>query len=279
MQTWHTLELEYAQRLRTSNRQARKSLYGEAYSVVSAEVMKLLPAEPEQRVSGTSRLLVETIRRHCGAEQKVLEIGCGRGFTCLCLAPHVGTIVGTDVSTTVLAEATELLRGNNVTNAEIIRLGADELTTKFPPDTFDTAISIDVYEHLHPEDAAEHLKQALLVLKPGGRYILVTPNRLTGPHDMTRLVDPEAVEAKGFHLNETTGHELVDSMRRLGFCGFRIVPPRFWTSRRWRGISLPFVFQQGLETVYGRLRRPGRLKRRIAGQLGLMLIARKPAQS
>ena len=278
MEKWHALELEYAQKLRTSSRRERKELYREAYSVVSAEAMKLMPPEPEKRVSGTSRRLIDTIARHCHKEQAVLEVGCGRGFTCLCLAPHVGTIVGTDVSEPALAEARELLRRNHVTNATIVQLGADELTKQFPQDTFDVAISIDVIEHLHPEDAAEHLKETLLVLKPGGRCIIATPNRLTGPHDITRLVHPDASVAEGFHLNETTGVELASTLRRLGFRDLRVVPPFISRSRLSRGMTLPFVFQRWLEMAFCKLHRPRRIRRRLARQLGLVLIARKPKE-
>jgi hypothetical protein len=75
-------------------------------------------------------------------------------------------------------------------------------------------------EHLHPDDAMEQLRSIADALRPGGRYICITPNRLTGPHDISAGFDDEA---RGFHLREYTYRELACAFRRAGFRRVRVV--------------------------------------------------------
>jgi 2-polyprenyl-3-methyl-5-hydroxy-6-metoxy-1,4-benzoquinol methylase len=222
---WRELELHYADLLRKSDREDRRRLFEEAYTVVSAARMATMPDEPAQRTAGTSEALVRSLARLCGPQHRVLEVGCGRGFTCLKLAPHVRCIVGIDVSDAVLNEARELMSSRRVRNVEINKGFADELTRYFPAKSFDRVISIDVYEHLHPEDARIHLAETFTVLRPGGKTIIVTPNRYMGPYDITRELYPEATVPLGFHLNETTHRELLRDLRQVGFTRVRSVRP------------------------------------------------------
>ena len=52
------------------------------------------------------------------------------------------------------------------------------------------------------------------VLKPGGVYVCVTPNRLGGPYDISRHFDTVAT---GLHLKEYTVTDSSDLFRRVGF--------------------------------------------------------------
>lgn len=276
MERWEELELEYAKRLRVSRREERQALYDEAYSVVSKEAVKTLSTDPEKRTAGTSRTLVRALIRRCKKNETVLEVGCGRGYTCLGLAPYIKEIIGVDVSEPVLAEARELLERNHITNAKIQKIGSATLTENLTEGFFDKVISIDVYEHIHPDDSADHLRDVYKLLKPGGAYIVVTPNRLTGPHDMTKNVFPDAKKAMGFHLNETSTAELVEKMREAGFCSFKIVLPflrRFPVLDR---IDYSIGVQYWLERQYTRMEKAGPLKRILGRFLGIMLIAEKP---
>ena len=277
MERWEQLELEYAERLRTSSREERKALYAEAYSVVSEQAIKSLPDDPGKRTAGTSRTLVRALIRRCQKNETVLEIGCGRGYTCLGLAPYVKEIVGVDVSEPVLEEARELLKKNHITNAKIQKISGDGLTENLETEFFDKVISIDVYEHLHPDDAEGHLRDVYELLKPGGKYIIVTPNQLTGPHDFTRRVFPDAKKALGFHLNETSATELVEKMKMAGFSKFQIVLPFIIKFPIVDRINYPISLQYWLEQKYLRTKRPVFVKRAIGLFLGIRLIAKKPS--
>jgi hypothetical protein len=72
-------------------------------------------------------------------------------------------------------------------------------------------------EHLHPDDAFEQLKNIYNALKKGGRYLCATPNRLTGPHDVSQFFDDVAT---GLHLQEYSATELIHLFGRVGFDGF-----------------------------------------------------------
>jgi SAM-dependent methyltransferase len=224
MERWVELEFDYARRLRASNREQRKALYVEAYSEVSkARMAGFTSADPESRTAGTSKGLVATLTPLCRLDQRVLEVGCGRGYTCWKLAPLVKEIVGTDVSAPALAEARELLSSHGITNAQILEADGEELTARFGTEAFDLVLSIEVYEHLHRDDGLAHLREVYSVLKPGGAYVIVTPHRMNGPTDVTCMVYPDSRECLGFHLNETTNKELMADLRAAGFTRFSSV--------------------------------------------------------
>jgi SAM-dependent methyltransferase len=249
MKKQHALEMEYAKRLRSSTHAERRTLYEEAYSAVSESALAEMPGEIEKRTAGTSPRLVNLVIRRCRPTDRVLEVGCGRGYTCLKLAPHVRSLVGLDISRRALEETRGLLEANTVGNVSLVNGSADELTRHFPPRTFDKVVSIDVYEHLVPEDAKTHLSQVYTVLKPKGRLIVVTPNRLTGPHDITRKLFPGHKEPLGFHLNETTCAELVRQLKQAGFVKFSSVLPLSSVLR----VPLDIIYPSSLYSLMERL--------------------------
>jgi 2-polyprenyl-3-methyl-5-hydroxy-6-metoxy-1,4-benzoquinol methylase len=272
---WQELELEYARRLRVSGRDERRQLYGEAYSAVSEARASAMPEPPEKRTAGTSPALVRSLIRLCDPTDRVLEVGCGRGYTCLNLASHVASVVGLDVSDPALDEAQELLDTNGIANVRLQKGFADELTQYFGAQAFDKVISIDVYEHLHPEDGTMHLTEVFAVLKPAGEFIVVTPNHLTGPHDITRQLFPSATEPVGFHLNETTCSQLIEELRGVGFTEFRSVLPLSCRLPILADILYPPTLDVFLEKQYQRNTTVGTVLRalRVVGRV--FLIARR----
>ena len=153
METWKRLEFEYAARLRNADASTRRTLYADAYSEVGRHRV-FDSNEPEHRTAGTSPALVRMLSKVVSKDDRVLEIGCGRGYTCLMLAPHVRSIVGTDVAGPALAEAREVLADRGVGNATIVDAAATDLVERLDGQRFDTAISFEVYEHLHADDGA-----------------------------------------------------------------------------------------------------------------------------
>ena len=82
---------------------------------------------------------------------------------------------------------------------------SDGIGIPVPANSIDVAYSNNLVEHLHPDDAVEQLRNIHQALAPGGVYICVTPNRLKGPHDVSKYFDTVAT---GFHLKEYTVSEL-----------------------------------------------------------------------
>lgn len=218
------LEFEYAKRLRECPVQERKALYVEAYSAVSELAVERFQSDrPEDRTAGTSKKTITLILKFIDKNDNVLEIGSGRGYTCFMLSPYVKSIVGIEVSSSGIKESQDISTKMGLTNVEFKQISATDLIDHFESNHFNICTCIDVLEHLHPDDAREHLQQAFSILKPGGKYFIQMPNRLTGPHDITKTELPDAKAALGFHLNESTYREVIGLMKTIGFEKIRIV--------------------------------------------------------
>lgn len=106
---------------------------------------------------------------------EVLELGCGEGWLTLALAAANRHVVGVDISDQCIDLCRRNQKEHGVTNVEFHRQSGVRLA--FADRTFDCAVSTEFLEHLHPDDVPAHLAEVLRVLKPGGRYVAVTPNR------------------------------------------------------------------------------------------------------
>jgi SAM-dependent methyltransferase len=146
------------------------------------------------------------IRRIRGS-RRVLDVGCGTGYGSAMVASHVGEVVGIDSSEGAVARARAKYRLDNL---EFVTMPATGLS--FPDGSFDAVYSIHVLEHI--EEVELHLSEVVRVLRPGGRFVVATPNRLTyspnGLHNTfhVREYDPgelEALLAAFFREVEITG--------------------------------------------------------------------------
>jgi arsenite methyltransferase len=101
--------------------------------------------------------------------ERVLDIGSGPGFLAAEMAEEVGPegrVVGVDPSETMLAMARARAPGATTE----FRSG-DALALPFPDESFDVAVSTQVYEYV--EDVATALAEARRVLRPGGRLLIL----------------------------------------------------------------------------------------------------------
>lgn len=105
----------------------------------------------------------------------VLELGCGEGWLALALAQSNRRVVGVDISDQCIDLCRRNQKEHGVANVEFHRQSGVRLA--FADHTFDRAVSTEFLEHLYPDDVPAHLAEVLRVLKPGGRYVAVTPNR------------------------------------------------------------------------------------------------------
>ena len=101
---------------------------------------------------------------------RLLEIGTGRGTLLNELRARGLDVIGIDNSADRVAEARA--RYGPIP----IEQSAGTLLP-FPDATFDVVLSFDVFEHIADSDA--HLAEVRRVLKPGGFYLLQTPNKWT----------------------------------------------------------------------------------------------------
>lgn len=245
----YVVERELADRLRRSDREQRKSLYREVYGELFARVpdhpllfQKTDPVVRARQVADQMRML----GRFLTPEATFLEIGAGDCALSLAIAPRVRKAIAVDVQQKV-AEGAE-----RVPNFSLVI--TDGQTIPVPPGSITLAFSTQVMEHLHPDDAETQLASIREALTPGGVYVCITPNRLTGPHDVSMYFDDVATCT---HLREYTIGSLAALARRAGFSKVKVLP-----RLKGRSVLMPVWPFALLERVLDRL--PAGLRGRIA---------------
>lgn len=203
-------EMNYSKFLRTETDQTkRKALYSYVYS----EYFKALPFHPqfkiklspeikENRIKYQTRLLSP----YLDEDISFMEIGAGDCSLSLSLADRTAQIYAMEVSQEIIAD---IDFPENV-DAQIF----DGFVFPFEDNSIDLAFSNQLLEHLHPEDAVDQLKDILRVLKKDGKYVCITPNRISGPHDISRFFTDELMT---FHLKEYSRFELIRLFKKVGF--------------------------------------------------------------
>ncbi len=104
--------------------------------------------------------------------KEILDLGCGcGGRTVSYREMGAAYVAGSEVRPENVEEACEFARLKNVDNVEFFLAPAEHLP--FPDDRFEIVLSYDVFEHV--ENFEQSLREALRVLKPGGRLYAVFP--------------------------------------------------------------------------------------------------------
>src|SRR5690606_19370398 len=151
--------------------------------------------------------------------KSIIDFGCGEGSFLLNIRKNLPykSLTGVDV---YIPEAL-----SNHPDIKFISSGIIHFETR---EKYELAFSDNVIEHLSPLDLHDHLQSVYESLVPGGHFILVMPNRLFGPMDITRILDNSSsgkIKAQGGHLNESTYHEMTENLRMAGFNNFKTVLP------------------------------------------------------
>ncbi|MBI5617973.1 MAG: class I SAM-dependent methyltransferase [Gammaproteobacteria bacterium] len=209
----YEIEKELAARLRAAPAADRTRLYSELYD----ELFKRIPEHPQIIARATPdarRTSVEyqvaLLRRFIGRHSSFLEVGAGDCALTVRVANEVREVIAVDVSEAPSAGIRVPLNFRLlISNGRNIPL---------PDETVDVAYSNQLMEHLHPDDALDQLRDVVRILKKGGVYVCVTPNRLSGPHDVSADFDHVA---SGFHLREYTNEELHRYFREAGLSQIR----------------------------------------------------------
>ena len=151
------------------------------------------------------------------------EIGAGDCALAVEVAHHVAEVYAIDVS--------ENITRNAGFPANVTLMLSDGVFIPVPNDKVTIAYSNQLMEHLHPDDAEKQVGEVYRMLLEGAKYICITPNRLSGPHDISRYYD---ITATGLHLKEYTINELERLFRR---CGFR----RVGVIVSWQSFVVPWI--------------------------------------
>ncbi len=224
----YEIERELARRLKEAPSADRASIYGQVYD----ELFRRVPDHP-QLASQSSGLREQNIARELGVlgrfidpSDTVLEIGAGDCLLSKQLARRARAVHAVDVSEEI-AHATE-----DPPNLHVHVI--DGVHIPVAPASITLAYSNQLMEHLHPGDARAQLAEIATALAPGGRYIVITPNGLTGPWDISRLF---STTPTGFHLREYANAELTGLLHEAGFKRIRA-----FVSIRRRVVVFPVAF-------------------------------------
>lgn len=115
--------------------------------------------------------IVRRLRSSLSGVGSVLDYGCGVGFLVPHLAALSGKVWAADFSPDSVAAANERNRG--VTNFQGARMVADLVQAG---QSFDRVLAVEVIEHLSDEHLASFFDNLRLLLGPGGRAVITTPN-------------------------------------------------------------------------------------------------------
>jgi SAM-dependent methyltransferase len=210
----YEIEKELANKLLNASRQERRHLYSALYD----ELLKRVPLHPLLRRKSSPKeteLVVSAqmnfIKPFLSQDVSFLEVGPGDCALSFEVAKFVRQVYAIDVSDEITKSLTQ------PPNFHLIL--SDGSSVPLPQNSINVAYSHQLMEHLHPEDAFEQLKNIYNTLVPGGVYICITPNRLSGPHDISRYFDEVAT---GFHLKEYTTLELGSLFRKVGFSQVKV---------------------------------------------------------
>ena len=187
------------------------------------------------------------------ANEVALDFGTGRGEVTLQAAQRARLAIGVDYSAAALSHTrrTKALVDSSVAaRARFIRAGAGALPLQ--SSSVDVVLMLDVIEHLDPEEVAATLAEFHRILRPGGRVLIHTPNRLeydvawpywgyfvsagvrllTGRRpaiSRNKRTEPE----RRFHINEHSGRQLREVLKAVGFQQVSVTPCTFFGWPLW----------------------------------------------
>lgn len=245
----YEIERDLARQLREAPADERLALYRTVYEALFARVPDhpQLTATPDAgRRQAEVALQLGFLERFMAPRTVFMEVGAGDCALAREVAKAARVVYAVDVSESITTAA--------AASGEIEVIISDGVSIDVPEGTVDLAYSYQVMEHLHPEDALAQLTNILRALTSRGRYVCVTPNRLNGPHDVSRHFDTAAT---GLHLKEYTVTELARILRRAGF-----VRVATYAHVRGRTTRLPLAMVAGVELVLSAV--PIRFRARLA---------------
>lgn len=135
--------------------------------------------------------------------KNVLDVGCGRGYGTELMSNYATSITGLDYDQDTVNDNTARLKA--IPNIQFIRGAVPPLP--FPDNSFDVITAFQFIEHI--KERRQFLKECLRVLKPGGKFLVTTPN-------IKKSFAPNP-----FHVHEYTFDEMKAEVSATG-AGFEL---------------------------------------------------------
>lgn len=134
------------------------------------KINQILKYEPDPAFARRAGIIFENLNLF--GNEKILEIGCGRGFylkTLIDVLPDLG-ITGIDLNKKYLSVAKKF-----IDNEEVKLINADATNLPLKNETFDRIIATEILEHIPDDQKA--ISEMFRVLKPGGIAMITVPNK------------------------------------------------------------------------------------------------------
>lgn len=171
-----------------------------------------------KRCAMANRLIPDAVRQGC-----ILDIGCGTHPYFL-LHTAFAEKHGLDKVVQPDDQALFARQGIRLANHDL----AATASLPHAADSFDVVAMLAVFEHIPPAHLTGMLREIQRVLKPGGHYILTTPNWWTDPIlkilALLRLVSPEEIHE---HQDAYRAETIRDLLVKAGFAADAIESGRF----------------------------------------------------
>jgi len=208
----YELERRLSDQLRNSNKAERQRLFPVVYDELHEKVPYLLYIQDDASTEEISSVITaraeKALERFLRSQSTYLEIGPGGCKLVRRIARRVKHVYAVDVSMSAMLSGGPL-------PANVDAIVSDGTSVPVPAQSIDLAWSDNLIEHLHPEDAKEQLENIFAALRPGGRYMCCTPNRINGPHDISSNYGHTV--AAGFHLKEYAYKDIIPLFKSVGF--------------------------------------------------------------
>lgn len=262
----YVVEKELAKKLKSADREKRRYLYTEVYK----ELFQRVPHHPllmrkkdaeDTYISIYAQM--QLLKHFLDPDTTFLELGPGDCALSLEVAKHVQNVYAVDVTPGLIM--------SDPHPENFTWMIFDGCKIPLCDNSVNIVYSNQVIEHIHPDDAIEQAQDIYRVLVPGGIYVCLTANRLSGPHDVSCYFDEIAV---GFHLKEYTNIELAQLFDKVGFSKVKLC-----IGVKGKFVITSIVPARWCENVLMRL--PKYLGKRLAGYfplrslLGVKLLAIK----
>jgi SAM-dependent methyltransferase len=162
---------------------------------------RTVPGIPEENYWFRRHEAVYVALRDRCADALVLEAGCGEGYGAGMLADVAAGVLALDLDPLTAAHAARRYPRTGVARANLVALPVRD-------EGCDAVVSLQVIEHLWEQE--RFLRECFRVLRPDGRLLLSTPNRLTFSPGRDTPLNP-------FHTRELSAAELAGLVRDAGF--------------------------------------------------------------
>lgn len=204
------VERALASEIRAATAAERPELYRSLYPRLFAAVPdhpRLVRRGSPEATSRANRSRWSLLSRHVDESSTVLEIGPGDCLFARDVATRTRRVLGLDISD-------QRTPGEAWPRNLSLQLYDGRECPDLAEGEFDVVFSDQILEHIHPDDIPLHFSLAHRALRVEGCYLLRTPHRLSGPHDVSRYFSDEP---KGFHLQEWTIRQIASEANDCGF--------------------------------------------------------------